>query len=65
MIIDASIGNGLMDEKEFRIWIARIQALRDETSAAAASTSKGTTQSDVDDDASEDLIAAFRYISIN
>lgn len=48
-----------MDEKEFRTWIARIQALRDETSSSP-STSKAMTQSEIDDDASQDLIAAFR-----
>lgn len=54
------LGNGLMDEKEFRTWIARIQALRDETSPSSPSTSKAMTQSEIDDDASQDLIAAFR-----
>lgn len=53
------LGNGLMDEKEFRTWITRIQALRDETSSSP-STSKAMTQSEIDDDASQDLIAAFR-----
>lgn len=55
-------GNGLMDEKEFRTWIMRIQALRDETSAASSSSSKTATQSELEDDASQDLVAAFRLV---
>lgn len=52
-----------MDEKEFRTWIMRIQALRDETTAA--SSSKTNTQSEQEDDASQDLVAAFRYVLIS
>lgn len=47
-------GNGLIDEAEFLQWVAKIQALRDETEE---STSK--TEQEVDD-GTEDLIAAFR-----
>lgn len=48
-----------MDEKEFLQWVARIQALKDDSSTP--STSKTTpTQEDVDDDIAQDLIAAFR-----
>lgn len=52
-----------MDEKEFRTWITRIQALRDETSSSP-STSKAMTQSEIDDDVSQDLVAAFRYAKL-
>lgn len=48
-------GNGLMDEKEFRQWIQRIQSLQEET--VSPSTSQNT---DTDDDVTQDLIAAFR-----
>jgi calmodulin len=41
-------GNGLIDETEFLQWIGRIQALRENTSPTA------------EDDAAEDLVAAFR-----
>lgn len=50
-----SIGNGLMDEKEFRQWIQRIQTLQEDP------TSPSTSQTDTDDDITQDLIAAFRY----
>lgn len=45
-----SPGNGLIDETEFLQWIARIQALR-ETEATAE-----------DDDLTQDLVAAFRFV---
>lgn len=48
------IGNGLMDEKEFRQWIQRIQSLQEE------SNTPSTSQSETDDDVTQDLIAAFR-----
>lgn len=48
------IGNGLMDEKEFRQWIQRIQSLQEE------SVTPSTSQSETDDDVTQDLIAAFR-----
>ena len=50
-------GNGLIDESEFLQWVAKIQALRDETEESSSKTEDG-------DDGSEDLIAAFRYDSI-
>lgn len=46
-----------MDEKEFRQWITRIQAMRDESTAASTSKTECT---DADDDITQDLIAAFR-----
>lgn len=49
------LGNGLMDEKEFRQWIQRIQALQEESTV-----SPSTSQSETDDDVTQDLIAAFR-----
>lgn len=48
------LGNGLMDEKEFRQWIQRIQSLQED------SVSPSTSQSETDDDVTQDLIAAFR-----
>lgn len=52
------LGNGLMDEKEFRQWIQRIQLLQDD--AVSPSTSTSTSQSETEDDVTQDLIAAFR-----
>lgn len=49
------LGNGLMDEKEFRQWIQRIQALQEESTVTPS-----TSQSETDDDVTQDLIAAFR-----
>lgn len=43
-----------MDEKDFRQWIQRIQALQEDT----PSTSQSST--DTDDDVTQDMIAAFR-----
>ncbi|XP_031631051.1 calcium-binding protein E63-1 isoform X3 [Contarinia nasturtii] len=48
-------GNGLMDEKEFRQWISRIQSLQEESTQTPS-----TSQTDTDDDVTKDLIAAFR-----
>lgn len=48
------VGNGLMDEKEFRQWIQRIQTLQED------SVSPSTSQTDTEDDITQDLIAAFR-----
>lgn len=42
-----------MDEAEFLQWVARIQALRDETDEAS-------NKLEENDDVTEDLIAAFR-----
>lgn len=50
------LGNGLMDEKEFRQWIQRIQLLQDDS----VSPSTSTSQSETEDDVTQDLIAAFR-----
>lgn len=49
------LGNGLMDEKEFRQWIQRIQSLQEDSGTPS------TSQTDTDDDVTQDLIAAFRY----
>ncbi|XP_063702234.1 calcium-binding protein E63-1 isoform X2 [Culicoides brevitarsis] len=46
-------GNGLIDETEFLQWVAKIQALKEESSS-----SSGT--SPPDDDITQDLVAAFR-----
>lgn len=52
--MDCNVGNGLMDEKEFRQWIQRIQSLQE------GSVSSSTSQTDTEDDVTQDLIAAFR-----
>ncbi|KAL5283477.1 hypothetical protein ACFFRR_006010 [Megaselia abdita] len=46
-------GNGLVDEAEFLQWVARIQALRDESDDSS-------NKLEENDDVTEDLIAAFR-----
>lgn len=46
-------GNGLIDETEFLEWIARIQALTEDS--ASSSTHE--------DDLTQDLVAAFRWVS--
>ncbi|XP_021696958.1 calcium-binding protein E63-1 isoform X2 [Aedes aegypti] len=54
-------GSGLIDETEFLQWVARIQALKEEsnTSSSGSSSSNSTTQA-ADDDLTQDLVAAFR-----
>lgn len=55
-------GSGLIDETEFLQWVARIQALKEETSpsnSSSSSSSTSTTQA-ADDDLTQDLVAAFR-----
>lgn len=49
-------GNGIIDETEFLQWVARIQALREDpnTKSSALATDE--------DDITQDLIAAFRYV---
>lgn len=54
--MNTNTGNGLMDEKEFRQWIQRIQSLQEE------SLTPSTSQTETDDDITQDLIAAFRYL---
>ncbi|KXJ76123.1 hypothetical protein RP20_CCG010304 [Aedes albopictus] len=56
-----SYGSGLIDETEFLQWVARIQALKEEsnTSSSGSSSSNSTTQA-ADDDLTQDLVAAFR-----
>lgn len=54
--MNTNTGNGLMDEKEFRQWIQRIQSLQEESVAPS------TSQPETDDDITQDLIAAFRYL---
>lgn len=48
-------GNGIIDETEFLQWVARIQALRDDST-----TKSSNHQTDEEDDITQDLIAAFR-----
>lgn len=50
-------GNGLIDESEFLQWVGRIQAIRDEQDDS-------TSKQDENDDVTEDLIAAFRYVNM-
>uniref|UniRef100_A0A1B0CBX9 Putative calmodulin n=1 Tax=Lutzomyia longipalpis TaxID=7200 RepID=A0A1B0CBX9_LUTLO len=52
-------GNGLIDEAEFLQWIARIQAIKDESASSSSSTGS-TQQLSEEDDITQDLIAAFR-----
>lgn len=51
-------GNGLIDETEFLQWVAKIQALKDEST----STSSSSSQAEQDDDLTQDLVAAFRWV---
>lgn len=53
IIFDHFLGNGLVDEAEFLQWVARIQALRDESDDSS-------NKLEENDDVTEDLIAAFR-----
>lgn len=55
------IGNGLIDEAEFLQWIARIQAIKDESASSSSSSSSNQPVSE-EDDITQDLVAAFRYI---
>jgi hypothetical protein len=48
-------GNGLIDETEFLTWVAKIQAIKDESSSNNA-----TADAQADDDLTQDLVAAFR-----
>lgn len=53
-------GKGLMEEAEFLQWITRIQVIRDEHDAPSTSSSKNSNATDENDEATQDLIAAFR-----
>jgi len=53
-------GHDLMDEKEFLQWVARIQALSDDSPTPSTSSSKSGSHPENDDDLAQDLIAAFR-----
>ncbi|XP_055687060.1 calcium-binding protein E63-1 isoform X2 [Lutzomyia longipalpis] len=55
----SNTGNGLIDEAEFLQWIARIQAIKDESASSSSSTGS-TQQLSEEDDITQDLIAAFR-----
>ncbi|XP_062699426.1 calcium-binding protein E63-1-like, partial [Aedes albopictus] len=61
LILPSLPGSGLIDETEFLQWVARIQALKEEsnTSSSGSSSSNSTTQA-ADDDLTQDLVAAFR-----
>ncbi|XP_055536913.1 calcium-binding protein E63-1 isoform X4 [Wyeomyia smithii] len=52
-------GSGLIDETEFLQWVARIQALKEDSSTSSSSSSTSATQA-ADDDLTQDLVAAFR-----
>ncbi|XP_058463734.1 calcium-binding protein E63-1 isoform X2 [Malaya genurostris] len=52
-------GSGLIDETEFLQWVARIQALKEDSSTSSSSSSNSATQA-ADDDLTQDLVAAFR-----
>lgn len=54
-------GSGLIDETEFLQWVARIQALKEESnSSTSGSSSSNSTSQAADDDLTQDLVAAFR-----
>ncbi|XP_055631345.1 calcium-binding protein E63-1 isoform X4 [Toxorhynchites rutilus septentrionalis] len=55
-------GSGLIDETEFLQWVARIQALKEDsnTSNSSSSSSGNSTTQAADDDLTQDLVAAFR-----
>jgi calmodulin len=54
LIIFMFSGNGLIDETEFLTWVAKIQAIKDESSSNSSETPAD------DDDLTQDLVAAFR-----
>uniref|UniRef100_A0A336MPM2 CSON004879 protein n=1 Tax=Culicoides sonorensis TaxID=179676 RepID=A0A336MPM2_CULSO len=49
-------GTGLIDEAEFLQWVAKIQALKEESSNSSSSS----VSQQPDDDITQDLVAAFR-----
>ncbi|XP_058054584.1 calcium-binding protein E63-1 isoform X2 [Anopheles bellator] len=53
-------GSGLIDETEFLQWVARIQALKDDSNTSSSSSSSNNPAQSADDDLTQDLVAAFR-----
>lgn len=53
-------GSGLIDETEFLQWVARIQALKEESNSGSSGSSSSSTTQAADDDLTQDLVAAFR-----
>nr|XP_040229750.2 calcium-binding protein E63-1 isoform X2 [Anopheles coluzzii] len=53
-------GSGLIDETEFLQWVARIQALKDDSNTSSSSSSSNNPAQAADDDLTQDLVAAFR-----
>lgn len=53
-------GSGLIDETEFLQWVARIQALKDDSQTSSSSSSSNNPAQSADDDLTQDLVAAFR-----
>uniref|UniRef100_A0AAG5D6A9 EF-hand domain-containing protein n=1 Tax=Anopheles atroparvus TaxID=41427 RepID=A0AAG5D6A9_ANOAO len=53
-------GSGLIDETEFLQWVARIQALKDDSNTSSSSSSSTNPAQSADDDLTQDLVAAFR-----
>lgn len=49
-----------MEESEFLQWVTRIQSLYDEQEAPSTSNTNTNSNTDENDDAAQDLIAAFR-----
>lgn len=49
-----------MEESEFLQWVTRIQAVNDEHDSASTSNSNKNSSVDDIEDATQDLIAAFR-----
>ncbi|ETN60437.1 hypothetical protein AND_007914 [Anopheles darlingi] len=54
------VGSGLIDETEFLQWVARIQALKDDSNTSSSSSSSNNPAQSADDDLTQDLVAAFR-----
>uniref|UniRef100_A0A182XD04 EF-hand domain-containing protein n=1 Tax=Anopheles quadriannulatus TaxID=34691 RepID=A0A182XD04_ANOQN len=52
--------SGLIDETEFLQWVARIQALKDDSNTSSSSSSSNNPAQAADDDLTQDLVAAFR-----
>lgn len=51
-----------MEESEFLQWITRIQTAIDEQDSASTSNTNKNSSVDDNDDATQDLIAAFRWV---
>lgn len=55
-----NLGNNLIDENEFLLWVEKIQSLREPNTENGSSSSGATSQQIEEDDVNQDLVAAFR-----